>query len=355
MTDLRREDGWTLVTAILLMSMMLGLALASYAFVDTQQLRSAEGRKRETAFNVAEAVLNAQIYAMSREWPGKGKSASPYTACTEASTGARCPSAQTVGDLFKGSTDTEVGLAWRTEVHDNTDPDGSFYDDVTTRATDGYDANGDGKLWVRAQATARGKRRTLIALVRPQEQVEDLPKAALISGRLDISNHGRKTIIDASGGTSVSGLVAVRCTPALLEVEPCLGHELSGVDLLSALASLNSLLNFQISPNITVTGYGDAPALKAEAIARLRARAQSDGTYHATCPTELPSGYVVFIETGNCHYQSNNVVNSPSTPGFILLADATLRLTGTQRYYGIIYSANLSGSVGDVVDLGGNV
>jgi hypothetical protein len=356
MSGLRREEGWTLVTAILLMTMMLGLALASYSYVDTQQMRSAETRKRETAFNVAEAVLNAQIYVLTGDkWPGKGWFATPLAPCTEASTGALCPSAQTARDLFKGSPDTEAGLTWRTEVHDNNSPDGSFYDDVTTRAEPGYDRNGDGKVWVRAQATARGKTRTLIALVRPQEQVEDLPKAALITGRLDISNNGHKTIIDASGGTASSGLIAVRCTPALLELKPCLGHKLSGLDLLSALGNLNALLNFQINPNITQTGYGTAPALKAEAIARLRARAQSDNTYHPTCPATLPTGYVVFIETGSCHYQSNDVVNSPSNPGFILLADATLRLTGTQRYYGIIYAANLSGSVGNVVELGGNV
>lgn len=354
MTALRREDGWTLVTAILLMSMMLGLALASYAFVDTQQMRSAETRKRETAFNVAEAALNAQIYALSREWPGQGKIATPYTTCTQASTGARCPSAQTIGDLFKGSSDTEAGLTWSTEVHDNLNPGASFYDDTTTRAALGYDANGDGKVWVRAQATARGKKRTLIALVRPQEETEHLPKAALITGRLDISNNGHKTIIDASGGTSVSGVIAVRCTPALNEPEPCLGHKLTGLSLPPALANLNALLNFQINPNIATTGYGNEPALKPEAIQRLRERALSDGTYHPTCPSTLPTGFA-FIETGSCHYQSNDVVNSPAHPGFILLANASLRLTGTQRYHGIIYAANVNGSPADLVDLGGNV
>ena len=204
------------------------MSLATYSVVDTQQKHSADTRKRETAFNVAEAALNAQIYAMSRDWPGFGTAGSPYVPCTQASTGTRCPSTQTLADLFNPSPDTTDSLTWRTEVHDNEDPNEHFYSESTTRLQPSYDANRDGRLWVRSQATARGKTRTMIALVRAQEQAEELPHAALITGRLDISNNGHKTIIDASGGSSVSGLVAVRCTPQLLELKPCLGHKLVG-------------------------------------------------------------------------------------------------------------------------------
>ena len=41
-----------------------------------------------------------------------------------------------------------------------------------------------------------------------------MPHAALIAGRLAISNNGNKTIIDADGG-----LVVVRCTPQLLDLD----------------------------------------------------------------------------------------------------------------------------------------
>lgn len=350
------EEGWTLVTAVLLMSMMLGLSLATYSVVDTQQRQSADTRKRETAFNVAEAALNAQIYALSREWPGQGYATDPFQPCTQASTGTRCPSSQTLADLFNPSPDTTGALSWRTEVHDNDAPVPQFYSETTTRARPGYDANGDGRLWVRAQATTRGKTRTLIALVRTQEQAEALPRAALITGRLDISNLGQKTIIDATGGSSASGLVAVRCTPTVSEPRPCLGHPLGGGSLSTELASLNALLDFQINPNVTQTGYSPAPALKTEEIDRLRKRARSDGKYYATCPPNaLPPGYVIFIESGNCSYQSNTDVNSPSSPGFVLLAKGTLRLDGTQRYYGVIYAANQLGLSSTLVEVAGNV
>ena len=68
----RQEHGSVIAIAILLMGLMATMALATYAFVDTQQQESGTTRKRETAFNVAEAVMNAQIYEVSRDWPGQG-------------------------------------------------------------------------------------------------------------------------------------------------------------------------------------------------------------------------------------------------------------------------------------------
>jgi Tfp pilus assembly protein PilX len=357
---LREDEGWALMTAMILLVIMAGMALATFAYVDAQQTQSATGRKRETAFNLAEATLNAQIFALSRDWAGYGAAGNPYPTCTPASTSARCPSTATLTSLF-ASPDTASGATWTTEVHDNQDPTTAFYSDQTTRVEPGYDRNKDGKVWVRAQATARGKTRTLIALVGTQEQVEDLPHAALISGRLDISNNGHKVIVDAYGGTSVSGLVAVRCTPALLETTPCMGHKLGSLvnvlnsTLSAALSDLTDLLSFQVSPNVTVTGYVSAPSLSTEARLRLRARAIADGTYYATCPVGLPAGDIVYIESGDCSYQANATINSASHPGVIIMGSGKLTLDGTIKYYGVIYNANLSGSVGEAVHLGGDV
>lgn len=360
MTRLRGEDGWALVTGLILMTIMLGTVLSTFAYVDTQQKASADGRKRETAFNLAEAVLNAQTFALTGEgWPGKS-GAIVYPTCTSASTGNRCPNPSHLAGMFS-SPDIASGMSWSTEVHDNgPSPNESFYSETTTRAKPGYDADGDGKVWIRAQATARGKTRTLIALIGRQEQVEDLPHAVLITGKLDIANNGHKVILDAYGGTSVSGLVAVRCVPALLELEPCLGHKLGSLvnvlqsTLTEALAKLDKLLGFQVNPNVTQTNYQGGAAMSVEARARLEARAIADGTYHATCPTGLPAGQVVYIESGNCSYSANAQINSPTTPGVIIMASGKLTLAGTITYYGVIYHANTANITGEAVHLGGN-
>jgi type II secretory pathway pseudopilin PulG len=356
----RDERGWTLVIAMLLMTIMASMALATFAFVDREQEQSATTRKRETAYNLSEAVLNAQIFELSRDWPGVGAAALTtlrYPACTDASSGTHCPSATTISGLF-ASPDTASGMSWRTEVHDNNAPNPQFYsDDATsgTRAQPSYDANGDGKVWIRAQATVRGRTRTLIALVATQEQVEDLPHAALITGRLELGNNGHKILIDASGGSTASGFIAVRCTPALGEATPCLGHSLGG-GLFSTLLSLLSLLNIQISPNVALTGYPNMPAMTSAAITRLRARARADGQLYASCPSSFPAAQVVFIESGSCSYTANGVVNSATAPGVVILENgATLTLRGTLDFYGIIYNTNTIASTSTLVDVGGNV
>ena len=47
----------------------------------------------------------------------------------------------------------------------------------------------------------------MVALVRAEEQQEDIVNSALVAGGLDISNMGNKVIIDNTGG----GPIDVRC------------------------------------------------------------------------------------------------------------------------------------------------
>ena len=64
-----REDGWVLVSAIVLMAIMLTVGLAAFAFVDTGQKRSRESRERESALSLAEGALYAQGFALTKNWP----------------------------------------------------------------------------------------------------------------------------------------------------------------------------------------------------------------------------------------------------------------------------------------------
>jgi Tfp pilus assembly protein PilX len=354
----RDEGGWALVTAITLVSVMLGVGVATYGYVDGQTQQSRVGREKETAFNMAEAAINAQIFQLGRDWPAGGSSApaNQYPTCTQASTSPRCPSAAQLTSMF-ASPDIDSTTTWGTSVRDNnTNATQNHYSDATTASAPGWDNNGDGKLWVRAQARAKGKTRTIIAMVRAQEQQEDLPRGALISGRLDISNNGKKPIIDAAGGSTQSGLVAVRCIPQMNEATPCLGHALGGTGATPTMADLNALLDFQISPNITQTGYGSQPAMTPEARARMKATAIANGTYYASgCPTAAGlSGQIVYIENGNCSYTSNTQFNSPTSPGMVLIANGSLYLGGTTNFYGIIYHSNEAGSTGTVVQIQGD-
>jgi Tfp pilus assembly protein PilX len=332
------ESGWAMVTVVGLMAIVLSLALATMSQVDTQQKQSGVVRTKETAFNLAEAALNAQTFALAQEWPGQGKASNPYAQCTQSSNSARCPVPATLQSMFS-SPDTIQGATWRTNVRDNaTGSTESFYSDALTASAPGYDANGDGKLWVRSQATVNGRTRTLIALVRVEEVFEDMPHAAVITGRLTISNDGHKEIIDSR--TGVSPTVSVRCTPQLLELTPCLGHQISNVGNIRDETDLTALLDHQLYPNVTVKNYQGGAATTAEARARLKATAIANGTYYTSCPSSPPAGPVVWIVAGTCTWTGNQVVNSRSNPGLMILENATVYLGGTVNYYGIIYSFN---------------
>jgi Tfp pilus assembly protein PilX len=349
------EDGWALITAITLMLIMATFSLATSAMVDNQQRQSGIGRQRETAFNLAEAALNAQIYSLTTHWPGAGGATDQTVAepvsCTPSASDVRCPTASSLTALF-ASADTESGSTWTTMVRDNSGAAGAatFWSESMVNAAPRYDANGDGRMWVRSQGIAGGRARTMVALVRTEQQSEAIPHDTLLAGRLSISNNGHKRIIDTKGSSASTGPVTVRCTPTIGESSPCLGHVLGG----GGLASLLSLLDIQISPDLNTTGYTGTTGLAPDALARLRQAAIANGTYFTYCPASL-AGAVVWVDTtSTCSYTSNSQFNSATAPGVLIVATGALSLAGTVNFYGLIYHANLANSNGWLVQLGGN-
>jgi hypothetical protein len=353
---LRTERGSAVVTAVLLLAVMLTSGLALTALVHTQTETSATARTRETAFNLDEAALNAQVRALAQpgRWPGPAATtAQQYPVCLPSTADARCPTGSELLSLFPNS-DAESGVTWQTEIVDNVGAHASFYSDALLASPVRYDSNGDDRVWVRATATARDRTRTLVALVRAETQPEDILNSALLSGRLELSNNGNKVVID--DGT---GRVLVRCTPALNEADPCLGYEL-GQGNTKTQADLYEELYKQISPaDSAFPGYNGPQALDAEALARLRSTAISYGTFYPNgtmnCPPTV-AGKVVWIDNADLcgNFAGNATYNSQASPGLLIINRGTLRMTGSQWFYGVIYHAPQA-TTGTVLELGGNV
>lgn len=337
----RDEGGWALVTALMLMAVMVVGGASLMAAVDTETNSSTVERQRETAFNLAEAALNAQLFALSRDWAGKGMAANaaantaanPYpTWCTPASTSTRCPSSPALTSAF-ASTDA-AGSTWNTTVRDDgASPLDTFYSDDAIANQPGYDANKNGKLWVRAQATARGKTRTIVALVQAQQQEEDIVHAAVAAGRLNLTNDGNKPLIDGGGP------VMVRCAMVPSDPSgPCLGQEFGDARFKDQ-PDLMAFLQTQIPGTTPTSNTAMGAAMTADAVARLKARAIADGTYFPTCdPTKL-SGAVVWVVSGTCDAPAGNI-NSPDKPGMLILEKATMSVTAQTDFYGVIYALN---------------
>ena len=78
---LTQESGVALVTAIIVTGIMLSIGLATLAWADNGFRTSGEERVRESTFNLADTVLDAQTYQLGRNWPTMSSPASP---CSQA-------------------------------------------------------------------------------------------------------------------------------------------------------------------------------------------------------------------------------------------------------------------------------
>ncbi|MEJ7716481.1 MAG: hypothetical protein WKF31_00405 [Thermoleophilaceae bacterium] len=115
---------------------------------------------------------------------------------------------------FSG-TDYGAGeTTWTTQVRDNPGAAGTFYTEAGTQSAARWDQGGpsgtsspDGKMWVRAQATVRGRTRTLVALVAVEESPVVFPYAVLTAGWMEVTNDGYKVMVHTGNSE-----VQVRCS-----------------------------------------------------------------------------------------------------------------------------------------------
>jgi Tfp pilus assembly protein PilX len=328
----RGQEGFALVTALLVMSIILLMGFATMSYVEGQTRDAGREHQREAGFELAESGLSAQGFALSRAWPASSATAYPAS-CGPASSGSQCPTPSELTKAYAGA-----GTAvWATQVRDNgTGAPLEYTAAVLSQPT--WDANGDGALWVYAQASAGARPTTLVALYQLNPLSNAFPRNVITAGSFKTGNNGNKLIVDAKGVAGQPAPVAVRCTNP--SDSSCLDYRA-----------------VQVGPGTPSTGYQGGNAVPPDALSGLRLRAQLSGTYTASgCPAN-PSGAVVFIESGDCSY--NNSVpgaccNSAASPGVLVVASGTVTFNGNLTYYGVIYAANLQSATGSVITISGN-
>jgi type II secretory pathway pseudopilin PulG len=329
---LRQERGYALATSLIVLGIIVSLSLPLLTLVDTQQNQSAHERKSESSFNLAEAAFDAGAFVLSHDWPASVQRAYP-TSCTAASAGTKCPDPQLLERTYTGSDYSARG--WTIQIRDDVDG-GNYYDPVAVDAQPSWDANGNAKLWVRADARGVGLDRTVLALVRRQDQLEPFPRNAATAGWFGTPNGGLKVLVDTQGKAAQPAPLAVRCTaPApstCLNVQP----------------------DHQISPDTSYTGYAGETAVSPEALERLKARARALNSYYPSgCPTS-PAGELVYVESGDCGYAGGGAANAESTPGMFIVEHGTVDFGGSMEFYGLVYAANAQRSAGAVVSVRGS-
>lgn len=345
----RSEEGWAIVIAVAVMGVMLGLGLGVMAFVGGQQKAAGDERVSESSYNLAEAALNsaAAYLSVAGKFPTAG---SPYGTCTQSSA-SNCPTPASLTNQF---TTADYGGAptWETTVRDNGAPTPDFYREADTGTQPAYDANGDGSVWVRSEAEAKGQRRVVVALVRSTSQPENFPRNVITAGKLETTNNGKKVLIDTQGSSLSASKISLRCTTSSAPggSNPCLKFEAG---------------KGQVSPPTWETGSTGATcpdgsakcAMDDAGLERMRQTAISAGKWYSSCAGRTPAeltGPIVFVENGPCSIGSNSVINSNASPGVLIVANGTISVGGNATFYGVLYAANRTQLTGYVISTSGN-
>lgn len=360
--NLQREDGSILAIAIILMAVLLGIGLASFAFVDTGQRRAKEQRVRETSLNLTEGVLYSQGFALAQTWPGNAAGATAIPAsCTSATVQALCPDPNTLAAanasaVAKASAnftngDAQANVSWETHIRDNGGPLAEAFvfgqldaAQTGTNVQTGlaytcaspckWDANGDLKLWVQARSVIAGQVRNVVALLKREQFSEPFPRNGVTAGSFETTNSGNKTIIDSTGSQ-----VVVRCTST---AAACTDYD-AGKD--------------QVLPATIVRDPATPSAMTAAQIARFMsvAKSSSPSTYYTSCPASY-TGTVVFVDLPSsattCEDTNSAIYNSATQPGIVIMPRGKLEMKGT--FYGIVYMVNEQNSSGTVLTMAAN-
>jgi len=335
--------------------MMMSFGLAAYAIVDTQTGESKKERNRESSFNLTEGALQQQGYVLGFNWPATAPAAYPdcsFGAGANVTPAGQCPQpANLVGGNFS-QVDYAQDASWTTVVRDNrigaaAPLNSDFYDSTvdttpcmgTTTVPCRWDANADGKLWVRASATVRGRTRKLVALLKRERLTEGFPRVTVKADRFRTTNKGNKLIIDSTGGQIVT-----RCQHVPTDGR-CEDYEAN---------------KGQVSPagSIVREPPQTAPTMDDGQLARFKAAAMSSNpvTYYTSCPSSL-TGPVVYIDVPagtQCSFSGSPTWNTPLAPGLVIMPQGRLRFTGGPTFYGVLYLANKDNYTGDALDMGGN-
>jgi Tfp pilus assembly protein PilX len=348
---MRREDGWLVVTAVAVTTMMIGIGLAIFSTVGTQQSMSRQERTRDSAFNLAESALYAQAFILSRNWP---QTVNAGWTCTQTvTTDGLCPSYASIQNAVDGTNipDLKSGIKWRLSVSDNgkTTPSTDYITNTSDAnyTTAAWDANGDKRIWVRADGWAQGKERSLVALLQLEQFKEPFPQNVITAGHFHNDNSGNKVLINTQGNSATGSQVVVHCdssdpdcavVPKATQVGPA---------------------PVQFSPPPGGDTSQIPTAMSASELARFQAAAQTNGTYFTSCPSTL-AGAVVFIDfpsysPGNtCSYTGTDTWNSATSPGLLVIRNGVLSLGGNTTFYGLIYAPNPSCTSDDLVETQGN-
>ena len=363
MRPLARQEGSALISAIILMTVILGLGMGLLLFTDNQQKASAREQWSEQAFNVAEAALNAQVGQLSRVWPtvknsAPGPESVAVTRCTEGVSNGKnyCPPTIPLsvgyGKLSHvacpAGTPTEawgspITNQWTTYVR-SAAPSSTYFNSHNEEGALDYappeeESKGvENKLWVRAVGVVNCHFASLVTLVSRQVVSVPFPKDVLGGNWFAVTNngnHGGEPVVKDNFGAE-TGEIGMRCE----------GKTAAECEEYNNGTQPGHTPQIQPSP-VKAPNPPPSPLLTEEQLAAVRSLAETKGTLMSptlgNCPTSMAqlSGTPAYVEgCGNITVTTGTANAPPPNVGFLVMAEGQLKFTGNGTFYGVIYSRN---------------
>jgi len=386
------ERGAALITALLCTMVMLALGLALLAVVDTQAGESSNERTRDRAFNLSESVLTSEAFVLGRNWPTPivggypACSAAEFGAAIDDSAAAAAAAERLRPNLNASYTDDAYSAApWRARVCDDDILGTTVWSDAVLANQSG-DANGNGKVWVRAQSTVDGRTRAVVGLVSVREIAAVNPRFGLVAGsfsddlgpatsaitnaavlsdlKLGLLTTYPPVAPDPDNPVPASGVTGLRCglLNQATEVKTCVTGAMAGLSALPAFDTLVTGRTYEQYPSVSSTDE--------DTIGQLRKQATDASTYVPTTSGDnnpdnaplcsLPAGAgantVVFFErVGNgdqyCYIDVGLLKSKAYKALVIGRGRVVIRGSGTitnyesapesNRFTGVVYALNL--------------
>jgi hypothetical protein len=175
-TKNRRESGSVLIMVIGLVAALAILATSLVVLTGNVQSNTARDRMRAKAFNVAEAAVDSSVYSAAVRWPVSSEPVFDESTFRAGFDGREFP------DPAGGESDFS-----QVSYYDNTTVPDQSIDGIGTL---GFDANGDGRLWVIAQAGV-GSRAARIQVEIEETYFEPIiPKGNVVYAGGDLLSNG---------------------------------------------------------------------------------------------------------------------------------------------------------------------
>jgi hypothetical protein len=333
----------------------LALGLAMLSVVDTQAQQSGRQRVAESTFNLAEGAANAATAVLADGWPAR----TTATCATPMAQGGLDAPADpvTVPERIRAilassyaDGDYGDGASWELHLCD----DGLSGVHQTTWSEDAltqpaWDQNGDGQMWIRAQATVRGRRQAMARLVQVGT-ASPLPTGyAAIAGQLSFTGDLSVTLNSLLTGNLLGPFVDLLVSNDKLIKGGKLGIRcglLPSLCTASASAAVHTIPLLQSTLlGTSVEQYGAPYALRSDDVDDLVRQATTTSTSVAQVAAGascIPSGAdttdVVYIEkvgdgTGQCTVPQR-------TQRIVIVGQGGIKVAANASFTGVLLALN---------------